>query len=241
MVRAEAPENERDEPEERAARERLASCCLIANNAPVPTRRFLLAILAAPLIAPFLRAAQVAWAQARTVLPKGTPRESLISKDPAHYDPRNLDITPIEQFGTMGTTDREVNMTSWRLDVGGKVKHPLSLSYSQLTALPTIERDVLLICPGFFANYGRWKGISIRTLLTQAEFETNAAWVSIESAGSKAARFALADVLSNKVFLAYGVNGKPLPKANGFPLRVVADGVFGSDWVKYVDRITVEM
>ena len=41
-------------------------------------------------------------------------------------------------------------------------------------------------------------------------------------------------------FLAYGVNGKTLPKKHGFPLRVVAEGYYGSDWVKYVYKVSVD-
>ena len=50
----------------------------------------------------------------------------------------------------------------------------------------------------------------------------------------------MADILSDKVFLAYEVNGKALPRKHGFPLRVVAEDHYGSEWVKYVDKITVE-
>jgi sulfoxide reductase catalytic subunit YedY len=47
--------------------------------------------------------------------------------------------------------------------------------------------------------------------------------------------------LADIVFLAYAVNGKILPQKHGSPLRVVADGTFGSDWVKYVYGIEVEI
>lgn len=47
-------------------------------------------------------------------------------------------------------------------------------------------------------------------------------------------------VLSNKVFLAYAVNGKPLPQKHGFPLRVVAEEHYGFNWIKYVHKITIE-
>jgi sulfoxide reductase catalytic subunit YedY len=36
------------------------------------------------------------------------------------------------------------------------------------------------------------------------------------------------------------VNGKDLPRRHGFPLRVVAEDSYGSDWVKYVTRVSVE-
>ena len=181
-----------------------------------------------------------AWAASRKILAKGTRRESLIHENPAALDTTNLEITPLEDFGTMGPTTLVVDPTTWRLEVAGQVRRPLRLTYAQITALPSIEREVLLICPGFFANHGRWKGVSIKGLLEQAEFDRAAAHIVIEAKGGKTARFPLADTLSEKVFLAYQVNGKTLPRKHGFPLRAVAADTYGSDWVKYVEKITVE-
>jgi len=50
-------------------------------------------------------------------------------------------------------------------------------------------------------------------------------------------QFPIADIRSNKVFLAYAVNGEKLPQQHGFPLRIVAEDYYGSDWVKYVYKI----
>ena len=192
------------------------------------------------LLSPFFSAMRWAWAAGRKVPASGTKGESLIHENPAALDTTNLEITPLEDFGTMGPTDQVVDRDTWRLEVSGRVKRPLSLAYSQLTALPSIERKVLLICPGFFANHGRWKGVSIKGLLQQADFDRTAARVLIEAKGGKIAKYPLADVLSEKVFLAYQVNSKELPRKHGFPLRVVAEDFYGSDWVKYVEKITVE-
>jgi DMSO/TMAO reductase YedYZ molybdopterin-dependent catalytic subunit len=183
---------------------------------------------------------QRAWAAGRKVLAKGTKRESLIHENPAALDTTNLEITPLEAFGTMGPTDEVVDLATWRLEISGQVKRPLRLPYAQLTALPPVEREVLLICPGFFANHGRWRGFSLSGLLQQADFDRTAARIVIRSNGEKETSFPMAEVLSDKLFLAYQVNGKTLPQRDGFPVRVVAEGHYGSDWVKYVDGIVVE-
>ncbi len=180
------------------------------------------------------------WAAARRVLAAGTERKSLIHEDPATLDATNLEITPLEQFETMGPTDRRVDLSKWRLAVGGEVGQPLVFTYAQVIALPSIERNVLLICPGVFANHGRWKGCSLRSILQQAKVDGSASRVVFEEAGGKSAGYPLADVLSGKVFLAYQVNGVPLPQKHGFPLRVVAEDYYGAEWVKYVSKIRVE-
>ncbi len=116
----------------------------------------------------------------KIILPKGTKRESLIGKNPSDLDARNLEITPLEDFGTMGLSDHEVNLGSWRLELNGHLKNPLRLTYKDVTSLPSIEREVLQICPGFFANHGRWKGISIGQLLKKAEVKEGVTHVTLK-------------------------------------------------------------
>jgi DMSO/TMAO reductase YedYZ molybdopterin-dependent catalytic subunit len=179
----------------------------------------------------------------RIILPKGTPRESLIDKNPAELDARNLEVTPLENFGTMGLTDHAVRIEQWGFEVDGHVKKPLRLTYEEIKRLPSVERKVLMICPGFFANQGTWKGLSLGELLKLAHAEEGVTHVTVRGPDGKyenSQRYPLEDVLSNKVFLAYEVNGKPLPQRHGFPLRAVAEGYYGYDWVKYVYKVTVE-
>jgi DMSO/TMAO reductase YedYZ molybdopterin-dependent catalytic subunit len=179
----------------------------------------------------------------KMILPKDFPRKNLVDKNPADLDTHQLDITPLKDFGTMGITDQETDLDTWHLKVEGLVERPFQLTYSQILALPAIERDVLLICPGFFANHGRWKGISMTTLLEKAKVKDGATLVTFrgpEGNYEKTERFYLKDALSNKVFLAYEVNGKPLPKKHGFPLRVVAEDHYGFNWVKYVHKISID-
>jgi sulfoxide reductase catalytic subunit YedY len=179
---------------------------------------------------------------AKIILPKGTKRETLIDKNPADVDATHLEVTPLENFGTMGLSDHAENVEKWRLQVTGGVKNPLRLKYDEILAMPAIEKGVLMICPGFFANHGKWKGISIRTILDMAQAEKDATHVSVygpEGDYQNSQRYPMQDIQSDKVFLAYEVNGKPLPQRHGFPLRAVAEDSFGYDWVKYVYKVEV--
>ena len=186
------------------------------------------------------------WVLAETrkiILPKRTPKESLIDKNPAELDARNLEVTPLENFGTMGLTDHAVSLEKWGLEVDGHVKRPLRLTYEEMKKLPSVERNVLMICPGFFANHGTWKGFSLGALLKVAEAEDGVTHVTVRGPDGKyekSQRYPVEDILSKKVFLAYEVNGEPLPQRHGFPLRAVAEGYYGSDWVKYVYKVSVE-
>jgi sulfoxide reductase catalytic subunit YedY len=88
----------------------------------------------------------------KIILPKDTNRETLKSRNPRSLNTTNLEITPLKEFDTMGLTDHVVDLKKWHLDITGNIKEPRSLSYSQVVALPSIERKVLLICPGIFGS-----------------------------------------------------------------------------------------
>ncbi len=208
-------------------------------------RDFLKTLLSAGLlfIAPFSSFFRSLRAEERKIIPpKGTKPDSLVFKDPHDLDTRNVEITPLKQFQTMGETDFKVDLKKWRLEVTGRVKKPLTLNYSQVLALPSAEKAVLLICPGFFTNHGLWKGIHMAELLKRVEVEKTATHVTFSFTGGAYDRkeeFSLKEVLSGTVFLAYGVNGETLPEKHGFPLRGIAQGHFGSRWIKYVDKVTL--
>jgi len=179
----------------------------------------------------------------RLVLPKGTSMETLTGKNPAALDAGNLETTPLEEFGIMGQTNYSIAVEQWRLAIDGAVDRPLSLTYADLTSRPSLEREVLLICPGFFAYKGRWKGVSMTGLLAEAGQRPDAVRIAIsgpEGVRGRSESFDLEEVRSDKIFLAYQVNGQPLPQKHGFPVRLVAEDHYGSRWVKYVDQITVQ-
>jgi DMSO/TMAO reductase YedYZ molybdopterin-dependent catalytic subunit len=192
---------------------------------------------------PFIIFLKKVWAQTRRrLLPAETELGSLIYEDPAQVDPRNLPITPVSMFGTMGLTEHRVKIDRWRLTIGGSVKKPLCFSLEQLKTMPAIERDVLLVCPGAFAYYARWRGVSLNTILQQAAASTQATHVNVSGPSgelSRTERFPMALVRTDKIFLAYGVNNKSLPEKHGFPLRLVAEDSVGSKWIKFVDKIEV--
>ena len=196
------------------------------------------------LLSPLALFVQRVYGQAkRILLPRGTKMETLIQKNPESLDTRNLEVTPLKDFQTMGITDYEVDLAAWRLMVKGAVGKPLELTYEEVRSISSMERQVLLVCPGFFAYHGHWKGLAVGSLLERAKMDRRATHVTFagpEGEHEMAESFPLDDIRRGKIFLAYDVNGKPLPRKHGFPLRVVAEDRYGLEWVKYVYKITAE-
>jgi DMSO/TMAO reductase YedYZ molybdopterin-dependent catalytic subunit len=176
----------------------------------------------------------------KRILPATTNPKSLFKDNPEYLDTRNLKVMPLDEFNTMGDTDRIVDTKTWRLEVTGAVKTPLALTLSEIRALPVVERNVLLVCPGVFSNHGSWKGISVKELANRAGVDSGVDRVyfhGLAAFGDKEEVFKIDEIASDQVFLAYGVNGEPLPREHGFPLRVVAEGHWGHEWAKYVHTV----
>ena len=181
----------------------------------------------------------ICWAKARQILPKGFSKSKLKNMNPAEVDNRNLEIDPLKKFETMGPTDVAIDLKSYRLKITGKVERPLSLSYDEILKYPSLTEIVLLICPGFFSNNGRWTGLNLKSLMQEAQIKKEAQYIDIVGAHEKRVRIPLKALDQKKILLAYRVNDETLPQKHGFPLRLVYEDAYGFDWVKYVDEIVV--
>ena len=176
-------------------------------------------------------------------LTKSSDLENLIRVASAsrHERAGKRPVTPLKSFGVMGETEYKVNIKEWRLEIKKEGEEALRLTYEEILSLPSIERWVELECPGYFTNYGIWKGFSLGSLIKEKGMDEGIKKARIIGQNGKMRkRFYMKDILSDKVFMAYGVNGQVLPVRNGFPLRIVAEGHTGGRWVKYVEKIVLE-
>jgi DMSO/TMAO reductase YedYZ molybdopterin-dependent catalytic subunit len=182
-----------------------------------------------------------------------TSLADVINSDPSEVDNSKLPITRVEDLNTTGLIP-EVNVEEYRLRVEGLVDEPLSLSYEQLLSYPTVTEVVLLICPGFFADNAEWTGIPVTTILEDAGIKPEATEVVFKAievpslnnytgevnAVVYSKDLPLEDIMGNDgIYLAHTVNGQTLPLEHGHPLRVVAKGIYGSYWVKWLEVIEV--
>ena len=179
----------------------------------------------------------------RRVLPPGTSAVTLVDDNPAHLDIRHLELIPAELRGVMGRRDSPVSAQDFRLAVEGLVERPLRIDYAALTALPAVERRVLLVCPGTFSFLALWKGVRPVEILDRAGRRPGARFVDIatrpDAYGGRVERFPLAEVAEDRLLLAWAIDDGPLPEPHGFPLRLVAEERYGNVWVKYVEFLRV--
>ena len=139
----------------------------------------------------------------------------------------------------MTGTVQVIDFPSYRLKVTGLVEQPLSLHYDELRCLPKVTASPLLVCRGFFEDKASWSGVPIAEILKLARLLPEAKHVSLISKDGYTSTFDLEDALKPENFLAYELEGQPIPVLHGFPLRAVFPKKEGNSWVKWLVGINV--
>jgi DMSO/TMAO reductase YedYZ molybdopterin-dependent catalytic subunit len=163
----------------------------------------------------------------------------LIFSNPHDVDNSDLPITPIEELHETGFYRQEVDINNYRLTIGGLVDRPISLTYETIMQYPMTTATALLICPEVFVDNAKWTGVSVAILLAESGIKPEATGVTFYALDGYHISLSLKEALNDGVFLAYAVNDQILPKAHGYPLRLVATGEYGASWLKWVERIEV--
>lgn len=177
-------------------------------------------------------------AEGRIKVDRSMPAEQIYSMDPKDVDPSALPLTAVESLHSTGSR-QDVDLASWRLTVSGPgAKAPLSLSYEDLLGMPAVKKRIILICPGFFYDYLEWEGVPLTRLFERAGV-ADYKEVSFTSVDGYTGSFSRQEVEAHLFLVATKGNGVPLPRAHGFPARVVAEDISGGRWVKYLKDITI--
>ena len=168
---------------------------------------------------------------------------------------------------SIATTYPAIEPAAWRLSVGGLVEQPLTLTYEQLRSLPSHNVTAIVECAGNSRNTvspplprsllnngyvgnAEWRGAPLRQVLEQAGLKSGAVEVVLEGADraklpstpaevSFAKSIPIDKALHPDTLLVYEMNGAPLPREYGGPVRILVPGWYGTYQVKWLTQIEV--
>ena len=132
-----------------------------------------------------------------------------------------------------------IDLEKYRLIVNGEVNHPLSLSITDIQALPFTSMIISHVCVEGWAAIVQWGGLRLREIITLAQPKSKVKYAYFQSADGYYESWDIASALHPQTLLAYQKNGAPLPVQNGAPLRLASPVKLGYKQSKWVTGITL--
>jgi DMSO/TMAO reductase YedYZ molybdopterin-dependent catalytic subunit len=130
---------------------------------------------------------------------------------------------------------------TWRLEVGGLVQQPVSLTYEHLRSLPRAEQVTTFHCvTGWTVPNVHWAGVRLNDVYDLVRPLPEAGGIQFVSAEEPYIDYlTMQQSLLRNVMLAYEMDGKPLPREHGAPLRLIIPEMYGYKNVKWLERINL--
>lgn len=177
-------------------------------------------------------------------------------------------ITPNDAFFVryhLTNAPPDIDPETFRLSIKGKVNAPLSLSLAELkSGFEPVEIVAVNQCSGnsrgFFSprvaggqlangamGNARWKGVPLKAILDKAGIQDGAKQVTfngldgpaIDATPDFVKALDVDHARDGEVMVAYSMNGEDLPILNGYPLRLIVPGYYGTYWMKHLNDVTV--
>ena len=127
----------------------------------------------------------------------------------------------------------DVDVGSWRLEVGGLVERPLRLGFEELQQrFALVEETAVLTCisnpvGGPLVGNSAWTGVRLRDVLAAARPSWNAVALAVTCADGYTAGIPLRAALHDSALVAVGHDGRALTREHGFPCRLRVPALYG--------------
>lgn len=140
------------------------------------------------------------------------------------------------------TIPPQVDESSWKLKLSGLVDTPFELDLDQIRSMPSQTQILTMQCisnpvGGDLTSSSRWTGVRVKDILSRANVEGSAIGAYITAVDGFYEFVTMEDLLDERTLLVYEMNGAPLPREHGFPLRIYIPNRYGMKQPKWIDTI----
>jgi DMSO/TMAO reductase YedYZ molybdopterin-dependent catalytic subunit len=133
----------------------------------------------------------------------------------------------LKAWKPMGGEPGDPSLEHFRLQVGGEVEAPFSLSYAELLALPQTALAVDVHCvTGWSVMGAKVKGVLLSELAARAKVKSSARHVVFDGAHGYTSNVPLREALGPQVMVARELEDSALPRTHGGPLRAMVPHLY---------------
>ena len=156
---------------------------------------------------------------------------------------RISEITPNDMFyQTAYAGVADLSLDTWQLRIEGLVDKPMTLKQDDRMKLMDKTEAVTLSCignrvGGDSIGNAVWEGVTLKKVLEHAGPKSGIRKVVFSGGEGYTDSIPFDLAMDGTVFLAYRMNGVPLPREHGFPLRAVVPGIYGMKNVKWLQKV----
>lgn len=169
-------------------------------------------------------------------VPEANTSRVLAAAEVRNYQGEKLSsVTDFRENSIKGP--QHVNMSNYRLQIGGLVTTPRSLTYDEVKGFPGYQKVITLHCVEGWDATILWEGVKVSDLITTAGASPDANTVIFYAYDGYSTSLPLDYIENNDILLAYGMNNVTLPEDRGYPFQLVAEDKWGYKWIKWVTKI----
>jgi DMSO/TMAO reductase YedYZ molybdopterin-dependent catalytic subunit len=129
----------------------------------------------------------------------------------------------------------------WNFGIGGLVARPMQWTWDEIHALPQSTYVGDIHCVTTWSKLGMtFTGVSVDTLLAIVEPDPRAAFVLATSHTGYTTNLPLADVTGGRAWIAWEVDGQPLPADHGGPARLLVPHLYfwkSAKWIAHLELL----
>lgn len=140
----------------------------------------------------------------------------------------------------------DVTPAAWKLEVGGLVENPFTLTWDQFLTLPQVDDTSDFHCVTTWSRYdNHWRGVRFRTIAELAVPREDAKYVLCTGYDFMPGTFIpyttnlpLARAVDDDVLLVHTWEDRPLPREHGGPVRMITPKLYawkGTKWIRKIE------
>ncbi|MFN8944766.1 MAG: molybdopterin-dependent oxidoreductase [Pseudobdellovibrionaceae bacterium] len=150
-------------------------------------------------------------------------------------DQKSVDRWPVLDLGVLP----DVTSENWKIEIKGLCGKPGVLDFATLKAIgESVDQSDFHCVTGWSKLNMTWKGVRFSDLARHCQVHESARYIYVEGYDHYSTNLPVVEAMKSDVLLAYEVDGKPLPKEHGGPVRMITPQLWAWKGAKWISSVT---